>query len=294
MAKALRAGLEPGSLTVITNVGDDTERYGVHVSADVDTVTYTLAGIEGPHGWGRAHDSFAVMEALEQLGLDVRFQLGDADLGVCLMRTQLLAAGSTLTEITRSVARRLGITDVEILPASDDPVRTWVETAGAGWIDFQTYFVDRGHRDEVISIAYHGAVEADPAPGVLDAIATADVVVVAPSNPPLSIWPILAIEEIRRAVEDHACVVGVSPLFSGKPLKGPADTVMRGVGLSEGSLGVLEAYQGLLDALVVDVDDAGDVPMGPDFGVDVLAAETRLDGPDRGRPCVDAVLGWAP
>jgi LPPG:FO 2-phospho-L-lactate transferase len=291
MAAALRTALSPDSLTVVVNVGDDSERYGVHVAADLDTVAYTLAGVQGPHGWGRADDTHRVMGAMDELGVDTRFRLGDRDLAACLLRTQLLRSGMSLTEATRDLAGRLGIDGMTIVPASDDPVRTWVETLDAGWLDFQTYFVDRGHRDDVLSIAYHGSVEAEPAPGVVEAIEAADTVVVAPSNPPLSIWPILAIGGIARAVKRHPRVVGVSPLFSGKALKGPADAVMRSVGLSEGTSGVLEAYEGIIDALVIDRGDADDVALASAFGVPIIVAGTRLTGPDGGRPCVDAVLG---
>ena len=294
MAKALRPMIRPGALTVVVNVGDDTERYGVHVAADLDTVTYTLAGVEGPQGWGRAGDTFSTLKALETLGVDTTFQLGDADLALCLLRTDLLARGWSLSDITTELCHQLGIDDVTVMPPTDDPVRTWVETAAEGWLDFQTYFVDRRHTDEVRSIAYHGAIEAGPAPDVIERIQAADVVVIAPSNPPLSIWPILAIEDVAAAVAEHPCVVGVSPLFSGKPLKGPADAVMRAVGLPEGTLGVLEAYRGFLDALVVDTDDANDVGLGDAFGVHVITADTRLGPPDGGRACVEAVLGWEP
>ena len=286
--------LRPDALTVVVNVGDDTERYGVHVAADLDTVMYTLAGVEGPQGWGRADDTFSTLKGLETLGVDTTFQLGDADLALCLLRTDLLARGWPLSDVTTELSHQLGIDDVTVIPPTNSAVRTWVETAHEGWLDFQTYFVDRRHTDEVRSIAYHGAVEAEPAPDVVERIQSADVVVIAPSNPPLSIWPILAIEDIAAAVAEHPCVVGVSPLFSGKPLKGPADEVMRAVGLSEGTLGVLEAYRGLLDALVIDMADAEDVGLGDAFSVDVITADTRLGPPGDGRACVAAVLGWEP
>lgn len=292
MARALERALDPGLLRVIVNVGDDTERYGVHVSADPDTVLYTLAGVVGPHGWGRSDDSSTVMDELAGFGVDTTFRLGDRDLALCLARTSLLAGGATLSEVIRRLADALGVRDTVVMPATDDPLRTVVGTATGEWLEFQEYFVDRGHADEVAAVAYHGSVDARPAPGVVEAIDRADTVVIAPSNPPLSIWPILAVDAIGDAVRRHPRTVAVSPLFSGRPRKGPADRVMRGLGLSHGTRGVLEAYDGLLGALVVDRSDADDVAIGRELGVEILSTDTRLDGDDRGAACVRTVLTW--
>lgn len=290
MAAALRESLEPGLLTVVVNVGDDSERYGVHVAADPDTVLYTLAGVVGEQGWGRLSDSTVVMDELASFGIDTAFTLGDRDLAMCLTRTLLLDSGWSMSRTTHHLADTLGVDDVSIIPASDDPVRTWVRTGSGEWLPFQEYFVDRGHRDTVTALAFHGATEANPAPGVLEAIADADTVVIAPSNPPLSIWPILAIDEIRETVEAHANVAAVSPLFGGVPLKGPADAVMKGLGLSSGTQGVLEAYQGLLSRLFIDIADRDDATVGDEFGVDVFAMDTRLDRTSR-RDLVRSLVG---
>jgi len=290
MARALRAVLEPSHLTVVVNVGDDTERYGVHVAADPDTVLYTLADDVGPDGWGRGGDSHSVMDELGALGVDTAFTLGDKDLALCLLRTTMLDAGIPLSEITSHLAHRLGIGDVDVIPATDDPLRTWVRIEDATWLAFQEYFVDRRHADTVTAVAYHGSTTASPAPGVVEAIDHARTLVIAPSNPPLSIWPILAIEGIDEAVARHPNRVAVSPLFGGRPLKGPADAVMRGVGLTEGTTGVLEAYRGRIDRLFVDSADAADVGLGAEFGVRVVATDTRLTGPDRGRALVTRIL----
>ncbi len=292
MANALRSVVSAGSLTVIVNVGDDTERYGVHVAADCDTVLYTLAGRAGPHGWGIANDTFAVMDALDSLGVDTSFRLGDADLAVCIARTSMLSDGRPLSEATIDLAKHLRVDDVRLIPATDDPLRTWVDTDDAGWIDFQHYFVDRRHTDEVRALAYHGAPTARPAPGVIDAIDGADILVIAPSNPPLSIWPILAIDDIRASVARHPRTIAVSPLFGGKPLKGPADAVMSSLGLPAGTEGILEAYRDLIDALVIDQGDAADGSLTDTYPVDILATDTRLDGESGGRTCVQAVLTW--
>ncbi len=282
MARALRAVLDPGRLTIVVNVGDDTERYGIRVSPDPDTVLYTLAGLEGPAGWGRRDDTTMVMDQLRAFGIDTSFTLGDADLAMCLTRTMMLAEGIPLSSITANLARHLGVTDVEILPGTDDLLRTFIQISDGRWLEFQEYFVERRHTDEVQAVAYHGSVEAVPAPGVIEAIASADTLVIAPSNPPLSIWPILAVEGVTDAVREHANTVAVSPLFGGAPLKGPADAVMHGVGLSRGTRGVLEAYAGCIDRLFIDEQDRRDVAMGPEFGVAVVAANTRLGGTDRG------------
>jgi LPPG:FO 2-phospho-L-lactate transferase len=291
MARSLRHVLDPGHLTIVVNVGDDSKRYGVHVAADPDTVLYTLAGVMGPDGWGRHNDTYKAMESLAAMGFDTTFALGDKDLAMCLARTEMLDNGMPLSEVTKVLQRGLGLVDVEILPASNDAVRTFVQVEDAGWIDFQQYFVDRGHVDPVKALAYHGAADAAASPGVLEAIASSDTLVIAPSNPPLSIWPILAIDDIDAAVRRHPRRVAVSPLFGGIALKGPAAEVMTGVGLSPGTKGVLEAYRGLIDHLFVDQADAVDQSLGADFGVVVHAGNTRLTGEDEGAAFASDLIG---
>ncbi len=280
LARGLAAALPERRLSIVVNVGDDDEIYGVHVSADLDTVLYTLAGLEGPQGWGRAGDTFNVMAALEDLGVDARFRIGDRDLATNLARTAALRRGDSLTDVTGRLADAFGLT-ARLLPASNDKLRTTVRTAAGDWLSFQEYFVMRGHADEVVEVRFEGAEAARPAPGVIEALAGADLVVVAPSNPPLSIWPILAVPGIREAVAAAARVVAVSPLFGGKPLKGPADRVMASLRLPEGNSGVAAAYEGLLDVLVVDLGDAMDADLPGD--VEVIAADTRIADPDAAR-----------
>ena len=282
MARALRHVLDPGHLTVVVNVGDDTKRYGVHVAADPDTVMYTLAGVEGPHGWGRADDTYKAMDSLTEMGFDTSFTLGDKDLALCLARTEMLDNGISLSDAMAVLQRGLGLDDVTILPATDDELRTFVQIEGGEWLSFQEYFVDRAHADKVLALAYHGASEATPAPGVVDALLSADAVVIAPSNPPLSIWPILAIDDVSAAVAKCERRVAVSPLIGGAALKGPAAQVMAGVGLSGGTRGVLEAYRGNIDCLFVDVSDAFDTVLGQEFDVEVRTGNTRLSGADEG------------
>lgn len=270
----MAALLAPDRCTVVVNVADDEEIYGLHVSPDLDTVLYTLAGREGPHGWGVAGDSFEVMERLAELGIDTTFRLGDRDLATNVYRTLALESGATLSEITAGVAASLGVAH-PVLPVTDDPIRTRIRVAGGEWLSFQEYFVARAHRDEVAEVAFTGAEEAVPAPGVLEAVTGADLVVIAPSNPPLSVWPILAVPGIREAVA-AARTVAVSPLFGGKALKGPADRVMAGLGLPPGNAGILAAYEGLVDLLIVDAGDAADVELLGGAAAEVVALDTRI------------------
>ncbi len=277
----LARGLAPllgDRLTVVVNVGDDEQVYGLHVSADLDTVLYTLADRQGPHGWGIAGDTFTVMDRLAALGMDTRFRLGDEDLTTCLYRTSRLAAGEPLSEITRDLAAAHGVLP-RLLPASDDRLRTVVETADGERLAFQEYFVLRGHRDAVGGLHFEGAHTATPAPGVIEAITEAATVVIAPSNPPLSVWPILAVPGVRAALEGAERVVAVSPLFGGKALKGPADRVMADLGLPAGNAGVLAAYDGLLSELVVDVGDADDATR-LSGAVAIRTMDTRIATPE--------------
>lgn len=247
------------SCTVVVNVGDDETIYGLSVSPDLDTVLYTLAGVEGPAGWGRAGDTMMLMNHLSALGVDTRFRIGDADAAVNLYRTMRLREGDRLHAITAALARALGVRS-NVIPATDDPLRTEVRTGRGRWLPFQEYFVLRGHRDEVAELRYVGARSARAAPGVVETIQSADAVIIAPSNPPLSVWPILAVSDIKTALGKARRVMAVSPLFGGRALKGPADRVMSSLGLPPGNAGVLAAYDGLLDDLFIDIGDAEEAP----------------------------------
>ena len=272
--------LEEVRSTVVVNVGDDETIYGLHVSPDVDTVLYTLAGVEGPQGWGRAGDTMVLMDHLSKLGVDTRFRIGDADAAVNVYRTMRLRAGDQLDEITAALARTLGVRS-RILPATNSRLRTEVRTGPGCWLPFQEYFVLRGHRDEVAELRYAGAESATASPGVVEAIRSADAVIIAPSNPPLSIWPILAVADIGAAMRDARRVMAVSPLFGGRALKGPADRVMSSLGLPPGNSGVLAAYDGLLDDLFIDSLDAGDAPSLEQAGVSVHVGSTLIAEEDR-------------
>lgn len=280
-ARSLRQVFSADRFTVVGNVGDDELVYGVHVSADLDTVLYTLAGIEGPQGWGIAGDSFAAMDQLEKLGVDTTFRLGDRDLATCLFRTGMLASNRPLSDVTEQTRLALGV-ETRLVPATDDRVRTRLRIANGTWLAFQEYFVARGHSDRVVEIEYAGAEQAAPAPGVVEAIAAADLVVIAPSNPPLSIGPIIAIPGIRKAIVDKDRIVAISPLFGGKALKGPADRVLESLGFPRGNAGVLSAYEGLISDLVVDIEDASDVQR-LSTSVRIHATDTRLGSDDEAR-----------
>ncbi len=270
--------LERWDTTVVVNVGDDDWVYGVYVAPDLDTVVYTLAGEEGPQGWGMADETWQVMESLSKFEVDATFRLGDADLATNLFRTMRIREGKPLSVVTGEIAAAFEL-GARLLPATDQPVRNKLQTVGGEWLDFQDYFVRRQHRDRITRVRFDGAEAARPAPGVIEAIGTARAVIIAPSNPPLSIWPILAVPGIRSALEAADAVIAVSPLFGGKALKGPAADVMDSLGLPPGNRGVAEAYRGLLSGLVVDIGDADDVGFLSDMGLGAWATDTRIADP---------------
>jgi LPPG:FO 2-phospho-L-lactate transferase len=261
--RGLVAVVEPGNVSIIGNVADDLEVLGLHVSPDLDSILYALAGLaDEERGWGRSDESWRALETVAALGGEAWFSLGDRDLGLHLVRTQLLREGAPLSEVTARLASALDLR-AKLLPATDAPVRTFVETP-AGTFPFQTWFVARGHRDEVDAVHYAGAPEATPAPGVGEALADADLIVIAPSNPYVSIGPILAVAEIRAALAGrHVPAVAVSPLVGGRAVKGPADSMLQRLAGGTSPAHVADCYPGLIDALVVDqTDEAVELPGG--------------------------------
>jgi LPPG:FO 2-phospho-L-lactate transferase len=256
------AVVDPVDVAIVGNVADDIEILGLHVSPDLDSVLYALAGVaDEERGWGRADESWRALETAGELGGEDWFRLGDRDIGLHLVRTQLLRQGVSLSEATSRLVTAFGLRS-SLLPATNDPLRTFLETP-AGTFPFQTWFVERGHRDEVDAVHYAGAPDARPAPGVIDAIERADVIVFAPSNPYVSIGPILAVDGIRAAVEARRVpCVAVSPLIGGRAVKGPADRMLARIagGTSPGN--VAACYPGLIDALVIDEADEGPLPPG--------------------------------
>ncbi len=253
--------VDPTDVSIVGNVGDDTEVLGLHISPDLDSVLYTLTGLgDEERGWGRAGETWHALESVAQLGGESWFKLGDRDLGLHLVRTQLLREGVPLSEATERIAHALGF-EAALLPATDNPLRTFIETP-AGTFPFQTWFVARGHKDDVDAVHYAGAPEAVAAPGVLDALRAADVIVFAPSNPYVSIGPILAVDEIRAALEQRtAPCVAISPLIGGRAVKGPADRMLARLAGGTAPEHVAGCYDGLIDVLVVDEADAPVVPV---------------------------------
>jgi LPPG:FO 2-phospho-L-lactate transferase len=252
----LQRVLASGSLTAVVNTGDDASIYGVHVSPDVDIVTYWLAGIaDTDRGWGIADDTFAMVDARARLGGDTWFRLGDRDLATCLLRTERLAAGEALSSITDRVRRALDVS-TRIVPMTDDAVRTLVSCADGRVLGFQEYFVQERTEPEVVAVRFDGAAGAAPAPGVLDAIAGADRVLLCPSNPVLSIGPVLELPGIRDALRSHPDVVAVTPIVAGRALKGPADRLLRALYGDSSAATVARLYADFCDTFVVDAEDA--------------------------------------
>jgi LPPG:FO 2-phospho-L-lactate transferase len=272
---ALARATRPEEVTAIVNVGDDVEILGLHVSPDLDTVLYTLAGLlDEERGWGVRDETTNALDAAGRLGGETWFTLGDRDIGLHLVRTRLLQEGVPLSEATRLLCERLGVR-ARLLPASDDPVRTFLATP-AGELDFQTWFVGRRHADEVNAVRYEGAEQARPAPGVLEAIESASVVFIAPSNPFVSVLPILAVPGIRDALAGKR-VVAVSPLVRGKALRGPLVEMMASLGHEPGVRGIADVYAGIADEILVDPADDGALPRALVAPIVMVAPESRAE-----------------
>lgn len=253
MVDALARAVGPEAVTAIVNVGDDLEFLGLRVSPDLDTVLYTLAGLlDEERGWGVRDETYSAQAMAESLGAETWFTLGDRDIGLHLVRTVALRAGEPLSEVMARLAERLGVR-VRLLPATDDELRTFVQT-DTGELDLQTWFVRRGHRDRVLGVEYRGKSAA--APGVVDAIEAAELVVIAPSNPFVSVGPILAVGGIREALAQKR-VVGVSPIVGGEALRGPLADMLESLGYERSARGVASWYGNLISAFVLDPVDAG-------------------------------------
>ena len=287
-ARALAETIEPEQLTIVGNVGDDVEVFGLHVSPDLDTILYTLTGrLDEKRGWGRQDETWNALDVAGRLGADTWFQLGDRDLGLHLVRTERLRDGEPLSRVTRQLAAAFGLQPA-LLPATDERLRTWLDTP-AGDFPFQEWFVGRRHRDEVDAVRFEGADDARPAPGVLEALAEADLIAIAPSNPFVSIGPILAVAGIREALEQRrAPAVAVSPLIAGKAVRGPADRMLARLAGGTGPKQVTACYKGLIDALVIDEADAHE-----DAGIRTIVTSTLMRDAEARRRLADAVLETA-
>ena len=268
--------VDPATVTAIVNVGDDLQVLGLSVSPDLDSVLYALACLgDDERGWGRADETWNALATVESLGGESWFRLGDRDLGLHIVRTQALNEGAPLSMVTARLAAVLGV-EAAIIPATDEVLRTWLDTTN-GSFPFQEWFVARAHRDPVDRVRFEGATDAQPAPGVLDALHEADLILVAPSNPFVSIGPILAVERIRSALERRRVpCVAVSPLIGGLAVKGPAAGMLRRLQGGTTATHVASCYPGLIDALVIDEKDAADADPLSSTGVRPVVTNTLM------------------
>ena len=291
--RGLLAVVDPASVTAVVNVGDDTELHGLHISPDIDTVTYTLAdAIDPDRGWGLRDETWHAMAMFERYGNPSWFNLGDKDLATHIVRTQRLHAGEPLSQVTAHLARAwdLGCT---IVPVTDDRVRTFVTTE-RGELGFQEYFVGRQHSVPISAVRFEGAESAQPAPGVLAALADADHIVLAPSNPIVSIGPLLAVEGIRDALADRRRrVVAVSPIIAGAALKGPAAQMLTELGHEASVVGVARLYRDIAATLVVDEADADRAAEVEAEGMACVVTGTVMSDPERSAALSRTVLAAA-
>ncbi|MDQ2715576.1 MAG: 2-phospho-L-lactate transferase [Chloroflexota bacterium] len=263
-------------VTAIVNTGDDRDFYGLHVSPDLDIVMYTLAGlVDEAHGWGIRDDTYHVMQQLTRYGNEDWFQLGDRDLATHIQRSNLLRQGKTLSEVSEDLRRQFGL-GLRILPMTDQHMATHIQTP-AGLLHFQEYMVKRRCEDEVQDVVFVGINEARPAPGLLDILKEAEAILIAPSNPIVSIGSILAVPGIHDTLhEASGMVVAVSPIVGGAPIKGPADKLMRGLGMDVSALGVARCYRDFLDVMVIDTQDAHLAGAIEDLGIPTLVTDTIM------------------
>jgi LPPG:FO 2-phospho-L-lactate transferase len=293
MAHGLQAALPPGDLTVVVNTADDFELYGLAISPDLDTVMYTLAGIADPvHGWGVAGDTRNTLDAIARYGQEPWFLLGDQDFATHILRTERLRAGWPLSVVTMELSGALGIRS-RIVPMTDDRVATQIDTP-AGTLDFQDYFVGRRQSDDVLGVTFAGIEQATAHPDALAAIREAEAVVIAPSNPIVSVAPILETPGIREALDDtSAANVAVSPIVGGRALKGPAAQMLATLGHEVSALGVARLYAGLIDGLVIDDVDRELAPAIELAGPRVLVTATVMGGEADRRRLATEVLDFA-
>jgi LPPG:FO 2-phospho-L-lactate transferase len=284
--------VDPASITAIVNTADDVVLHGLHVSPDLDTVTYTLAGEINPDtGWGLRDETWQAMDTVRRYGGISWFNLGDRDLGTHLYRTQRLREGATLTQATAEIVAAWGLR-LRVLPVTDDRLETRVTVEGEGEIGFQEYFVQRRHDVAVTDVRFDGADTAEPGPAVLDAITTAERVVVCPSNPIVSIGPLLAVAGVRDAVESRRDdTIAVSPIVAGAALKGPADRLLRELGHESSVVGVARLYAPLAATLVVDETDAQLASAVEREGMRCVVAPTIMRGPTEADALARTVLG---
>jgi LPPG:FO 2-phospho-L-lactate transferase len=263
-------------LSVVVNTGDDIEMFGLHISPDLDIVAYTIAGIvDETKGWGLQGDTFRCLENLKKYGFDTWFALGDRDFATHIYRTDRLKQGLTLSQVTTEVCEVLGL-KTKILPMTNEKFETHVKI-GDGTVHFEEYFVKRQAKDEVLGVEFFGSEAAKPSPGVLDAVLDAEVVVVCPSNPIVSVGTILSVQGVRDALKrTNARVVAVSPIVAGAPIKGPADKLLRGLGFEVSAYGVAKLYSDFLDTMIIDTKDAAEKQRIEQLGIKVKVTNTIM------------------
>jgi LPPG:FO 2-phospho-L-lactate transferase len=290
LIEGLAAEIDPAQLTIVCNTGDDCVFHGLHISPDIDTIIYTLAGLSDVQkGWGVKDDSFTVLEQLQRLGTDAWFKLGDKDLATHITRTRLIREGLTLSQATAQIRAALGV-KAKILPMSDDRVETRVITP-EGEISFQEFFVKERWSREVVAVHFSGAERSKPAPGVLDAIRQSTAVIIAPSNPITSIGPILAVAEIRRALQRSVVpVAAISPIIGNTAVTGPAHKLMAARGVERSVFGVADGYRDLLNRFVIDHEDHAAKGRIEKLGIRVLESSIRLSSLDHKRRLAREVL----
>jgi len=283
----------PEDLTVIVNTGDDRDFFGLRVCPDLDTITYTLAGLVNlERGWGLRDDTFHALDALRRLRRDTWFSLGDRDLATHIHRTARLDEGASLGEVTREIAAAFGV-GTELLPMTDDPAATVVvRSDGSRW-DFEEYLVRDGAPGDLVGVDLSAAQASRPAPGVLEALERARAILVCPSNPIVSIGTILAVPGVRERLEHRRCAVAVSPIIGGRPVKGPADRLLRAAGVEVSSLGVAELYRPFVSGMVIDQTDAALAPRIEALGIEVRTQNTLMKSPEIAARLAAAALDLA-
>jgi len=283
--------VEPRDVTAIVNVGDDVDVMGLRISPDLDIATYTLAGlVDESKGWGFRDDAFRALSRLRNYGADVWMALGDEDLATHIYRTYRLAGGARLSEVTDEIRARLGVAS-RIVPATDDRVTTLVRLAGGSTVSFEEYYVRYGFRPRISGVTYSGCSSAEPAPGAVEAIESADAVIIAPSNPIASVMPILCIGEIAKAMRNRKRRIAISPIVGGRAVKGPAVQMMADLGMEPSPVGVAKFYRGLLDAIIIDSRDAGlSARVESEAGIRSFTADTMMVSADAKRRLAEFTL----
>ncbi|WP_078429261.1 2-phospho-L-lactate transferase [Alkalihalobacterium alkalinitrilicum] len=291
--KGLASSRYKEDVTVVINTADDFERFGLYISPDIDINMYTLAGLIHEQGWGFKDETYTTQSVLTDLfGQDCWFNLGDKDLATHIYRTNLLRKNITLTEITRNLCNKLGVS-MRLLPMSNDRISSYIDTPD-GCFHFQEYLIQRRMSDKVLNIDYRGSTNASPSPGVLDSIAEAEIILVAPSNPLVSIGPILSVPGIKEGIKkSKAKVIAVSPIVNGGVIKGPADRMMRDMNIEVSPIGIADFYEGLLDGIVIDFLDEQYSDKLQKRGLGVLVTDTIMDSDEKKERLSNQVVEFA-